>query len=117
MRTRDLKRRTKAFAKDVIDLCRALPETREGRRIGDQIFRSGTSVGANYRACCRGRSKADFINKLGIVIEEADETLFWLEIIDEKGVLKGDLVRRLLREADDLVAIFVASSRPAKGDA
>jgi four helix bundle protein len=112
----DLKKRTKEFAKSIIDLCRALPDNREGRRIGDQIFRSGTSVGANYRSACRGRSKPDFSNKLGIVLEEADETLYWLEIIDEKDILKGPLVIQLLREANELVSIFVASLNTLKTD-
>ncbi len=71
-----MKKRTKEFAKQIIAFCKQLPETREGRLIGNQIFRSGTSVGANYRAACRGRSKADFIAKLGIALEEADETLY-----------------------------------------
>ena len=81
MNTEQLKQRTKDFSKQVINLCRLLPDSREGRLIGNQIFRSGTSVGANYRAACRARSKADFIAKLGIVLEEADETLFWFEIL------------------------------------
>lgn len=110
----DLKKRTKEFAKVIIDLCRVLPENREGRRIGDQMFRSGTAVGANYRSACRGRSKPDFANKLGIVLEEADETLYWLEIIDEKGILKGEIVKHLLREANELVSIFVASLNTLK---
>ena len=79
----EMKRRTKEFAKEIIRLCRKLPNNREGRLIGDQIFRSGTSIAANYRAACRARSKAEFISKLAIVEEEADETLFWLEIIIE----------------------------------
>ena len=76
-----MRRRTEEFAKRAINACRQLPNTREGRLIGDQLFRSGTSVGANYRAACRARSKADFISKLGIVLEEADESLYWLEIL------------------------------------
>ena len=81
-----LKNRTKQFAKQIIILCRNLPKNREGRLIGNQIFRSGTSVAANYRAACRGRSKAEFISKLAIVEEEADETLFWLELIKEMNI-------------------------------
>ena len=79
----EMKRRTKEFAKEIIRLCRKLPGNREGRLIGDQIFRSGTSIAANYRSACRARSKAEFISKLSIVEEEADETLFWLEVIKE----------------------------------
>ncbi len=110
----EMKNRTKEFAKRVINLCRQLPETREGRLIGNQIFRSGTSVGANYRAACRGRSKAEFIAKLGIVLEEADETLYWLEILSETKVVKANLLKPLMKEADELVGIFVASLKTAK---
>jgi four helix bundle protein len=87
-----MKKRTKGFAKRIIELCRKLPYNREGRLIGNQIFRSGTSVAANYRAACRARSKADFISKLTIVEEEADETLFWLELIIEMEVLDKSLL-------------------------
>ena len=82
MNKEDMKRRTKDFAKNVILLCRELPNNREGYLIGNQLFRAGTSVGANYRAVCSARSRADFISKLGIVEEEADESLFWLELLD-----------------------------------
>ena len=109
-----MKRRTKEFAKRVIGLCRQLPETRDGRLIGNQLFRSGTSVGANYRAACRGRSKADFIAKLGIVLEEADESLYWLEILAETRIIKADLLTPLISETNELVAIFVASLNTAK---
>ncbi len=109
-----LKKRTKEFAKRIIRLCRTLPDNREGWRIGDQRFRSGTSVGANYRAACRGRSKAEFVAKLGIVIEEADETLYWLELITETNMIKPDLMAPLTKECNDLVAIFVASIKTAK---
>ena len=110
----EMKKRTKDFAKRVINLCRQLPETREGRLIGNQIFRSGTSVGANYRAVCRARSKADFIAKLGIVLEEADESLYWLEILSETQILNASLLEQLMKEADELVGIFVASLKTAK---
>ena len=109
-----MKIRTKNFAKRVINLCRILPETREGKLIGNQLFRSGTSVGANYRAACRGRSRADFIAKLGIVLEEADESLYWLEILAETEIIKPDLLRSLMNEAEELVSIFVASLNTAK---
>ena len=110
----EMKKRTKEFAKRVINLCRQLPETREGRLIGNQIFRSGTSVGANYRAACRGRSKAEFIAKLGIVLEEADESLYWLEILSETKIVKANLLKSLMKEADELVGMFVASIKTAK---
>lgn len=110
----EMKKRTKDFAKRVIHLCRQLPETREGRLIGNQLFRSGTSVGANYRAACRARSKAEFIAKLGIVLEEADECLYWLEILSESQIVNASLLEQLMKEADELVGIFVVSLKTAK---
>ncbi len=109
-----MKRRTKEFAKRVIKLCRRLPNTRDGRLIGNQLFRSGTSVGANYRAACRARSKAEFVAKLGIVLEEADESLYWLEILTETQVMKAELLASLMEEADELIAMFVSSLKTAK---
>lgn len=97
----------------MIKLVGALPKTLEGRAIGNQLIRSGTSVGANYRAACRGRSKPDFIAKLGIVEEEADESAFWMEIIIESGLMKKELVEPLLQEANEIVAIIVASRKSA----
>lgn len=111
----EMKKRTKDFAKRIINLCRQFPETREGRLIGNQIFRAGTSVGANYRAACRARSKAEFIAKLGIVLEEADESIYWLEILSETQIVKANLLEPLMKEADELVGIFVASLKTAKG--
>src|SRR5271166_4126099 len=111
----ELKRRTKEFAKRVIKLCRNLPSTEEARLIRNQLFRSGTSVGANYRAACRGRSKADFISKLGVVLEETDETLYWMELITETEIVKRDLLGPLMEEAEQLIAIWVASLNTAKG--
>ncbi len=109
-----LKKRTKDFAKNIIELCRKLPDNREGRLIGNQVFRSGTSVAANYRAACRSRSKAEFISKLAVVGEEADETLFWLELIKEMKTLETPLLNDLATESDELVAIVVSSIRTAK---
>ncbi len=109
-----LKKRTKDFAKNIIELCRKLPDNREGRLIGNQVFRSGTSVAANYRAACRNTSKAEFISKLSIVGEEADETLFWLELIKEMKTLQNSLLDDLTKESDELVAIVVSSIRTAK---
>ncbi len=111
----ELKQRTKEFAKRIIRLCRHLPKTEEGALIRRQVFRSGTSVGANYRAACRGRSKPDFIAKLGIVLEEADESLYWLELIVETEIMKPELVAPLMEEANQLVAIFVSSLHTARG--
>ncbi len=116
MNPEEMKKRSKEFAKQAIFLCRQLPNTREGNLINGQLFRAGTSVGSNYRAACRGRSKADFIAKLGIVLEEADESLYWLEIIVETQILKPELVDPMRTEADQLVSIFVASINTAKGN-
>src|SRR5277367_3217896 len=105
MNEQDLKLRTKRFALRVLKLVAALPKTVEGRAIANQLVRSGTSVGANYRAACRGRSKAEFISKLGTVEEEADESAFWLELIIEGNMMSKKLVDPLLKEANELVAI------------
>ena len=114
MNEAQMKKRTKNFAKEIIKLCRELPNNREGRLIGDQIFRSGTSVAANYRAACRARSTADFISKLAIVEEEADESLYWLEILVETGLMPETRLKNLIREADELTAIFTAASHTAR---
>ena len=110
----EFKERTKKFAKDIILLCRLLPQNREGRLIGNQLFRSGTSVAANYRAACRGRSKAEFISKMAIVEEEADETHFWLELIKEMKISSDPVVGNLLKEGDELLAITVSSIKTVK---
>lgn len=115
MNEAQMKKRTKDFAKNIIKLCRDLPNNREGRLIGNQMFRSGTSIAANYRAACRARSTADFISKLAIVEEEADETLFWLEIIKEMEVLGKISLDPLMQENDEIIAIIVASIKTAKG--
>ena len=109
-----MKRRTKEFAKRIIEFCRTLPNNREGRLIGNQLFRSGTSAAANYRAACRGRSRADFIAKLGIVEEEADETLFWLEMIDEMEIGDTNKIQSLMKECDEIIAIMVSSIKTAR---
>jgi four helix bundle protein len=114
MNADELKKRMKEFAKRVIRLCRTLPNSREGWRIGDQIFRSGTSVGSNYRAACRSRSKAEFIAKVGTVLEEADETLYWLELMVETEMVKLPKLKLLIQECDELISIFVASLNTAK---
>jgi len=83
--------------------------------LGKQLLRSSTSIGANYRAACRARSRAEFVAKLGIVLEEADETIFWLELIQEIAIFPESQLRNLMREANELVSIFVSSVRTAKG--
>jgi four helix bundle protein len=107
--------RTKAFALRVIRLYRSLPRTAEARILGTQLLRSSTSIGANYRSACRGRSKAEFVAKLGIVLEEADETVFWLELFQEGNIFPAGKLYSLVQEANELVAIFVTSVRTAKG--
>jgi len=110
----DLKLRTKEFALRVVRLYRALPPREEARTIGKQLLRSGTSIGANYRAACRARSRAEFVAKLGIVLEEADETVFWLELMQESGILSSQKLTPLTQEARELTAIFVSSICTAK---
>ena len=105
--------RTKQFALRVMKLVGALPKTTQGRAIGSQLMRSGTSVAANYRAACRARSKAEFVAKLGTVEEEADESAFWLELIIEGQLLTAAQIQPLLLEATELVAITAASKKTA----
>ncbi|HZV35973.1 MAG TPA: four helix bundle protein [Verrucomicrobiae bacterium] len=113
MNEHELKHRTKQFALRVIKLVAALPKNIEGRAIANQLVRAGTSVGANYRAACRGRSRAEFLSKLGTVEEEADESAFWMEVIIEGNLLKKRRVEKRLQEANELVAIMVASRKSA----
>jgi four helix bundle protein len=110
----ELKDRTKRFALRIMKLVDALPQGTAGWAIGKQLIRAGTSVGANYRAACRGRSKAEFAAKLGIVIEEADECGYWMELIIDGELLPRPQVEPLHKEAHELAAIFVASVRTAK---
>lgn len=107
----ELKHRTKAFALRVLKLVDSLPDTRSGRVLAGQLGRSGTSVGANYRAACRSRSTAEMVSKLAVVEEEADESAFWLELISDHGLLAPTKVASLHQEADELTAIMVASRR------
>jgi len=109
-----LKDRTKQFAIRVIRLFRALPRTDEARIMGKQLLRSATSVAANYRAVCRARSRADFVAKLGVVVEEADEAAFWLEFLCDSGTMRKDRLQNLNQEAAELLAIFAASQRTVK---
>ena len=111
---RDLKKRTMNFAVAVSDLCERFPNTMKGRHVAGQLFRAGTAVAANYRAACRGKSKPDFIAKLGTVIEEADETGFWLEFAVAATLLKPETARALRIESGELVAIFTQSQITAK---
>jgi four helix bundle protein len=114
MDANDLKKRTKQFALRILRLAAALPDTYEGRAIRYQIVKSGTSVGANYRATCLSRSRAEFIAKVGTVQEESDETAFWLELIIEGALLKHSEVRPLLQEAEEITKIMAKSRISAK---
>ena len=109
MNQEELKIRTKKYALRIIKLVDNLPGSKIGNIIGNQILRSATSVGANYRSACRGRSKAEFISKLNIVLEEIDECLYWLELIDESELLKKEKLVELIRETKELIAIFVST--------
>ena len=110
----DLKERTKKFALRILAVARSLPPNSEGRIIGNQLLRSGTSVASNYRAVCRARSRPEFLAKLAIVIEEADETSFWLEFLVDAGLVAETKLKDLRSEANQLVAIFNASRTTAK---
>ena len=105
----ELKKRTKRFGLRIMKLVAALPNTPQGRTVGGQLVRAGTSVGANYRAACRSRSRAEFTARLGVVEEEADESGYWLEMIVEGGLMRAKLVTSLLTEANELVAIMTSS--------
>lgn len=109
MNERELQQRTKTFALRVMKLVESLPRTTSGGNLGNQLFRAGTAVGANYRAACRGRSKAEFIAKLGNVEEESDESAFWMELIVDGGLMKPKRVAPLHDEATQLTAIISAS--------
>ena len=111
----DLKDRTRTFALRVIALVSALPRGPAANVLGTQLLRAGTSVAANYRAACRARSRREFIAKLGIVEEEADETVLWMELLGESGTVDVSRLVDLRREANELVAIIVASIRTARG--
>jgi len=110
----ELKERTKQFAIRIVRLYQALPKKDEGRVIGRQVLRSGTSVAANYRAACRARSKAEFVAKIGVVVEEIDETVFWLELLVETGIVARSKMESLQKEATELLAIFAASQHTAR---
>ena len=111
---KDLKEKTKKFALSIIRLSVSLPHTREAKVIARQVIRSGTSVGANYREASRARSKAEFIAKIGIVEQEADETLYWLELLQESKIAKPERLMDLTKEADELVAIFATIGKKSK---
>ena len=112
-----LKKRTFAFALTIIAFCRVLRKTWEGRELSDQLFRCGTRIGANYRAACRARSHSDFVNKMGVVVEEADEAVYWLELIQVSGSCSSPAFQSLRLEAGELGAIFTQSHITARANA
>jgi len=114
MSEKDLKERTKIFALNVIRLVATLPRSREADIIGRQLLKAGTSVGANYREANRARSKAEFRAKIGIVEQESDESLYWLELLKESGITKGKLLDYRLIEADELVAILTTIGKKSR---
>ena len=114
MDSEELKRRTKDFAYRCIKLSTVLPKTTLARHVKGQLIRSSTSVAANYRAVCIAQSKASFVAKISIVIEEADESAFWLELIIDEKIVKADLVEPLLNEANELTSIFISSRKTAQ---
>ena len=114
MTREEMKARTKAYAVRIVKLVQALPRNRECDILGGQLLRAGTSVGANYRAVCRAKSTADFINKLRIVEEECDESLFWMEILTETGLVKSSRLRNLMLEGEEILRIVVSSAKTAR---
>jgi four helix bundle protein len=114
MTREEMKARTKVFANRVVKLCAALPNHWVAQTLGKQLLRSGTSVGANYRAVCRAKSGSDFINKLRIVEEECDESLFWMELLVDNDLVKASRLHSLMKEANEILAIVVASAKTAR---
>ncbi len=114
MTQEEMKARTKKFALRVIRLVESLPNTKTANVIGNQLLRSGTSVGANYRAACRAKSTADFISKLSIVEEENDESIYWMELLIESETVKENLLVNLMKEADEILSIIVSSIKTSK---
>ena len=114
MKEYDLKERTKRFALQIIKVVQGLPKGRTADILGGQLLRAGTSVGANYRSACRAKSPADFVSKMGIVEEEADESISWMELLIEAGIIKAAELEFLMREANELFAIAVSSIKTAR---
>lgn len=114
MTREEMRQRTNAYANRIVKLCAALSNDWVARTLGKQLLRSGTSVGANYRAVCRAKSRLDFINKLRIVEEECDESLFWMELLADNNLIKPSRLKELMVEADEILAIVVASLKTAR---
>jgi four helix bundle protein len=113
----EMKQRTKVYANRIVKVCSALPNNWIAQTLGKQLLRSGTSVGANYRAVCRAKSGPDFINKLHIVEEECDEALFWMELLVDNNLVKASRLGDLMKEADEILAIIVSSAKTARASA
>ena len=109
-----LRKRTKDFAIRIIKLTQELPRNDVAKILGRQVLRSGTSVGANYRAVCRARSRAEFVSRMAVVVEEADETVYWLELLVDAAIVPLKRLGSLMKEANELLALFAASHRTAK---
>lgn len=116
MNKADMKQKTRQFGLNIIKLIECLPRGRTVDVIGNQLLHSGTSVGANYRAACRARSRADFISKMGIVEEEADESMYWMELLVESGKVGSKSVESLMNDADEILAITVSSIKTARSN-
>jgi len=114
MNQEEMKQRTKLFALGIIQLVESLPKEQTAKVLGGQLLRSGTSVGSNYRSACRAKSIADFISKMGIVEEEADESLYWMELLIETGIEVNRKMEALMKEAGELLSITVASIKTAR---
>ncbi len=114
MTREEMKARTKAFANRIVRLAASLPDNWIARTLGSQLLRSGTSVGANYRAVCRAKSAADFISKLRVVEEECDESLFWMELLVDNRLVKPSQMKNLIDEGNQILAIIVASAKTAR---
>jgi four helix bundle protein len=114
MTREEMRKRTKDYANRIVKLCSVLPNNWVAQTLGKQLLRSGTSVGANYRAVCRAKSKSDFINKLRIVEEECDESLFWMELLTDNNLVKASRLSKLMNEADQILAIVVTSAKTAR---
>jgi four helix bundle protein len=114
MTRKEMRSRTKAYANRIVKLCSALPNNWVAQTPGNQLLHSGTSVGANYRAVCRAKSNPDFINKLRIVEEECDESLFWMELLADNQLVKPARLAELMKVANEILAIVVASAKTAR---
>ena len=114
MTREEMKNRTKVYANRIVKVCSALPGNWVAQTLGKQLLRSGTSVGANYRAVCRAKSNADFINKLRIVEEECDESLFWMKLLVDNNLVKAIRLSGLMKEANEILAMVVSSAKTAR---